>query len=104
MEFKDQRELFAHVWATTPHTCACGARIHQPLAYCFAHRLPKSTYPEYRLVPCNIELVCSLPCHHAVDARRKAESWAWRREAEAWCRANGGTRTKIPLLRGTRGG
>lgn len=71
-----ERELFAEVWAARPHRCElCGAPIREAAPWCFAHIKPKGTFPELRLDPSNIRLVCSMECHHEVDKRRKSIRW-----------------------------
>ena len=68
-------QLFAHVEATRPRRCGvCGGGIPWPsMAHCFAHRLSKGPWKALALEPWNIEFVCSVACHHAVDARRTVE-------------------------------
>jgi len=39
------------------------------MPWCFAHRLAKFMYPDYRLMIENIALVCSIECHAKVDKR-----------------------------------
>lgn len=74
MEFPTLSALFAHVWASRPHICGvCGRPVPaEPRAHMFAHRLAKGPWKALAFEPANIELVCSVACHHAVDARRTA--------------------------------
>jgi hypothetical protein len=85
---KDQKELFRQAWETSPgKNCeVCGKFITTPLAWCFAHRLPKGTWPEFKLVPANISLVCGPECHARIDAQRHEMTHAWRQANEDWLR------------------
>lgn len=63
-----EREVFAKVWATRPHTCEVSGRyIPEPKTYCFAHQCNKGLYPERRLDPNNISLVYGLKEHAEID-------------------------------------
>lgn len=65
-----EKDLFMTVWNNRLHNCAiCSASIREPQSRCFAHILPKGTYPKYRLYDNNILLVCSIECHAEVDRR-----------------------------------
>jgi hypothetical protein len=78
-------EMFSTIWQTRPHVCAeCRAEIKEAAPWCFSHKLPKSTFPEYRLVQANISLVCSIKCHAAVDRQRKEMTAEWVEENERW--------------------
>ncbi len=80
-----EREVFARVWADRPHRCEeCGAPIREAAPWSFSHKLPKSTFPEYRLCDANIRLVCSLECHAAVDRQRKSRTAEWIANNQAW--------------------
>jgi len=67
-KFKDQKQLFAYVWATRPHVSELSGK---PLLYPnsnkwhhqFLHVLSKGAYPSYRLNPDNILL--GTPEEHA---------------------------------------
>lgn len=84
-----EREVFKGVWEDRPHFCAiCGAHIRIPRPWCFAHKLPKSTFPEFRLVPRNIELVCSMTCHATVDSYRKSRGFEWAEANREWLNNN----------------
>jgi len=86
-----ERELFARVWADRPHRCEeCGAPIREAAPWCFAHKLPKSTFPEFRLCDANVRLVCSLACHAAVDRQRKVKGAEWAAENEKSIRSQTG--------------
>ena len=59
MDFKNQKELFRHVWETRVHRSEVSG---QPLgeemnAWFFAHVLPKGSYGLYKLKPFNITLL-----------------------------------------------
>jgi hypothetical protein len=80
-----ERELFASVWASCDKRCEiCGEYIYQPAPWSFAHRAPKGTYPEYKLVPTNLSIVCSLECHASVDRQRKQKMAEWVAINEKW--------------------
>jgi hypothetical protein len=73
-----ERELFSAVWATCDKRCEiCGEYIREPAPWTFAHRANKGVYPEYRLVPTNISIVCSMECHGKIDAQRKSRMAEW---------------------------
>lgn len=60
--------LFLLIWNESPHICiVCWSSIPEPKTFCFSHKLSKGRYPEYRLNPKNIALVCSMECHSAHD-------------------------------------
>ena len=55
--FKNQRELFNHIWETRPHVSELSGKPLLPKGHFqwhwqFLHILPKGSYPHYRL---NIE-------------------------------------------------
>ena len=82
--------IFEYVWITRERKCEiCSARIHEFKAWRGAHKLPKGTFPEYRLIPQNIALVCSVECHGAVDRQRKSRTQEWISENEKWIAKNG---------------
>lgn len=84
-----ERETFAAVWAGREHRCEiCGAPIREAAPWCFSHKLPKSTFPEYRLIPQNLALVCSVECHAAVDRQRKLRTQEWIADNERWLKDN----------------
>tara|TARA_R110000803_G_scaffold210835_1_gene284172 strand:+ start:41571 stop:42074 length:504 start_codon:yes stop_codon:yes gene_type:complete len=63
-----EREMFSLIWDTRPHICTnceeslgSEARVHY-----FSHIKPKGKYPELRLDPNNIKLLC-IECHRKAD-------------------------------------
>ena len=68
MEFKNQKELFFHLWEEKPHDCdLCGCNLGiEPMAYFFSHILSKGAYPRIKLLPKNIMFNC-WDCHQAWD-------------------------------------
>lgn len=86
-----EKPLFAQVWdaAPKPRRCEiCLAHIPSPLPWCFAHRLAKGTWPEYKLVPTNIALVCSQECHAKIDQRRRGMMRTWKIANDDWIKAH----------------
>jgi len=54
-----QKVVFEFIWEDRPHKCqVCGVAIHEARAANFAHILPKGSYPELKLDPRNIWLMC----------------------------------------------
>lgn len=73
--FKDQREMFGHVWASRPHVSeVSGRRLHEGRAHNFAHILPKGTYPAFKLNPDNIALM-TLSEHTEFDNGVRDNEW-----------------------------
>lgn len=69
-KWESEKALFLAIWQSRWHFCEiCGKQIHEPKSWCFAHRLSKWRYPEYRLYDKNIALVCSIDCHHTLDSQ-----------------------------------
>ena len=68
VENGSETDLHNTVWDTEPHICeVCLQYIQERSPVCFAHRLSKGMYPEYRYLTKNIWLVCSIDCHHKFD-------------------------------------
>ena len=64
-----EKELFLEIRNERKHICIiCWQYIHEAKTFCFAHLLPKGTYPKYRLNKSNIAIVCSIDCHHKLDS------------------------------------
>lgn len=63
-----EAELFRSIWNSRVHQCTnCSEPLREPMrSFYFAHIRPKSVYPEYRLDPNNIRLLC-FSCHRAYD-------------------------------------
>ena len=63
-----EREMFLKIWEDRPHVCTeCGEHLgNEPRAHYFAHIKPKGKYPELRLMPSNIKLLC-IECHRTLD-------------------------------------
>lgn len=67
-----EREVFLRIWEDRPHCCeVCRVAIAEAKAGNFSHILPKGTYPERRLDPANIALLC-LDCHNAWHNKPRA--------------------------------
>ena len=82
-----ETDMNREIWNTRPHWCEqCGVIIEKALEpfrwienakgervqklirpECFAHKLAKGMYPQHRLKPDNIALVCSRACHAQID-------------------------------------
>jgi len=77
--FKNQIELFEHIWETQPHECwltgkpLCEKRVDQ-----FAHVLRKGTYTYFKLNPENIKLLRH-DVHNLVDNFKEEyrETYYW---------------------------
>lgn len=72
-----ETQLHDRVWAKQHHYCEmCGAYIHDSdrRAWCFAHRLSKGMYKQYRYMEENIALVCSEKCHHELDKKYQGKT------------------------------
>lgn len=63
-----ERELFLKIWEEREHYCQhCGKYLgEEPKSFYFSHIKGKGAYPELRLDPNNIELLC-YECHHNWD-------------------------------------
>lgn len=63
-----ERELFLKIWEERSHYCQhCGMYLgEEPKSFYFSHIKGKGAYPELRLDPNNIELLC-YECHHKWD-------------------------------------
>jgi 5-methylcytosine-specific restriction endonuclease McrA len=63
-----QKELFRKIWREREPECSvCEEPLYDPpKSYYFSHVLPKGTYPEFKLFPENIILLC-LDCHQKLD-------------------------------------
>lgn len=57
-DFKNQTELFEHIWKTRPHVSEVNGEPlgNEAKAIFFSHILPKGTYPQYKLNPENVIL------------------------------------------------
>lgn len=63
-----QKDTMKEIRDTRKHTCIItGYTIPEPISWCFAHILPKGTYPKYRADPRNIALVYWLKEHWILD-------------------------------------
>ncbi len=69
LSWYSEKDLFFEIRNNRIHECKiCGKFIPEAKTRCFAHMLSKKMYPEYRINPNNIVLVCSLDCHWLVDS------------------------------------
>lgn len=72
LEEGSEVDLFRGIWMDRLHFCEeCGEEIKGAFLgkslikpQCFSHKLPKGMYPKFRLLPENIDLVCSMECHN----------------------------------------
>ena len=72
-----EAKLFKKVWNTRTHICeVCWCYIPEARTYCFAHKLPKGMYPEYKYNIHNIALVCSIECHQELDKKNAGNKQA----------------------------
>lgn len=80
-----QQELFKKIWETSNKKCEV---CNKPLEYSheiFSHILGKGAYPNYKLNPDNIKLMCyeyqGNGCHNKWDTKAKSELTgdAWQR-------------------------
>lgn len=67
MKFKNQKELFEHIWETRPHVSELSGKQLLPKGsfqwhWQFLHVLPKGSYPKWKLNPDNI--ILALPEEH----------------------------------------
>lgn len=68
-----QRDMFYRIRVERNGKCeATGKVLHEPLAYYFAHVLPKGLYPNYKYEPRNVIMVSTMALHATVDSLR---SW-----------------------------
>lgn len=59
----------------------------EPLTFCFPHKLPRGTFPEYAECDSNVAITC--PEHHlAIDRQRKTRTAEWVKENEKWLAEN----------------
>lgn len=73
-EHDNQVTLFMDVRKDRGGKCeVTGKIIHEPASYCFAHVLPKGTYPEHKYNPNNIIMVSTFELHNQVDRLRAGE-------------------------------
>lgn len=63
-----EKKLFYKIWQERPHICVnCKVNLgNEAKTFNFAHIKPKGLYPELRLDPFNIILLC-YECHYALD-------------------------------------
>jgi len=74
-EFGGENTMFLEIWNDRPHICEeCRWKIPEMQTFCFAHKLSKWVFPEFRMIPENIALVCSISCHAKVDKRYQWEN------------------------------
>jgi 5-methylcytosine-specific restriction endonuclease McrA len=64
-----EAKLFYEIWSKRPHYCVnCKAYLgNEPRAHYFSHIKSKGAYPELRLDPNNIQLLC-IQCHTLYDS------------------------------------
>lgn len=79
-----ETDMNRNIWNTRPQWCEqCGCEVKNAFMWtengkgekvqklirpeCFAHKLAKGMYPQHRLNPENIALVCSFDCHALID-------------------------------------
>lgn len=79
-----ETDMNREIWNTRPQWCEqCGCEVKNAFMWtengkgekvqklirpeCFAHKLAKGMYPQHRLNPENIALVCSFDCHALID-------------------------------------
>lgn len=79
-----ETDMNLKIWNTRPQWCEqCGCEVKNAFMWtetpkgekvqklirpeCFAHKLAKGMYPQHRLNPDNIALVCSFDCHALID-------------------------------------
>lgn len=68
LQWYSEKDFFKDIKNEREPKCeVCWSFINEFKAHCFAHLLPKWQYPEYRLTPNNIVIVCSLNCHSTLD-------------------------------------
>lgn len=68
MIFRTQKEMFNYIWETRPHFSEVSGKKLLPKGdfkwhWCFAHILPKGSYPKWKFSSDNIMLM--LPEEHA---------------------------------------
>ena len=69
MIIKSEKQLFEFIWNNREHKCEiCWKYVIQPIFWCFAHKLAKWIYPQFKLIKENIALVCWLDCHKKIDS------------------------------------
>lgn len=67
--FKNQKELFAHIWASRPHIseisgCLLFGENHPLFFWQFSHTLSKGAFPKFKLKESNIVLMT--PAEHTL--------------------------------------
>lgn len=69
-----ERELFLKIWEEREHICIhCNRHLgDEPNVFYFSHIKSKGAYPELRLDPDNIELLC-IECHQTYEFGSKKE-------------------------------
>jgi 5-methylcytosine-specific restriction endonuclease McrA len=67
-EATGEAALFKAIWFSRPHYCTnCNEFLgHEAKSWFFSHIKSKGAYPELRLDPANIQLLC-LTCHNLYD-------------------------------------
>jgi hypothetical protein len=81
MEFKNQAQLFNHIWETREHISELSGKPLLPKGHLmwhwqFLHILPKGTYPKFKLLPKNI--ILALPDEH--ERQEQFEKFIERRD------------------------
>lgn len=66
--------LFKIIWTERPHYCVwCGEWLgNEACTFHFSHIIPKGRWPDLRLDPTNIRLLC-FECHQAYDQGTKKQ-------------------------------
>lgn len=67
-----EAEMFKEIWEERPHVCTnCKVPLgNEAKTWFFAHIHSKKQYPELRLIPANIRLLC-FECHQQYDQGTK---------------------------------
>lgn len=72
-----ETEIHNSIWIKRLHNCEeCRIYItsHMYGPHCFAHRLSKGMYKQYRYLEENYALVCSIKCHHLIDEKYQGKT------------------------------